>query len=124
MTSDKSVKRTPVRELDPNFFLPPNVVDMRYVNSEEQEQDSELVRSETGEVLQVSYDAADPSELGTDDQETDLDPLTVLLPTPDSLTLVSQNVRVTADGKFVVDVVLDVADVTGAVNYEVRVTKA
>lgn len=122
MTSDKSVKHSPPLELDPNFFLPPNVIDMRYVNTEE-DSDSGLVRTESGEVTSVTYDEVDSTDFQEDSESTDGDSEESTLPTPDSLTLVSQEVRVTADGKFVVDVVLEVADVSGAANYEVRVTK-
>lgn len=107
-------------EIDPNFFLPPNVVDMRYVDLEEA--DSNTMRDSEGEVVGASYDEVSNAEFeaiptgSQDSSET-------MLPTPDSVSLVSQEVRVTADGKIVVDVVLDVADISGAVNYEVRMTK-
>lgn len=121
MISNKSVKQTPPTELDPNFFLPPNVIDMRYVDTEEAA-DAELVRNDDGEVSQVSYDEVDYSE-SLDDFDEGSNDENSLLPTPDSVVLVSEEVRVTADGKFVVDVVLDVTEIGGTVNYEARVTK-
>lgn len=121
MISNKSVQQTPPTELDPNFFLPPNVIDMRYVDTEE-DADTELIRTDSGEVSQVSYDEVDPTEILGELEEASSDE-NAMLPTPDSLVLVSEQVRVTADGKFVVDLVLEVTDIVGTVNYEVRVTK-
>lgn len=46
-----------------------------------------------------------------------------MLATPNTLTVVSQTVRFTADGRSVVDLLIDVEDVQGAVSYDVRVTK-
>lgn len=46
-----------------------------------------------------------------------------MLSVPGTVSVVSQTVRFAADGKSVIDVVLDVEDVKGAVTYDVRVTK-
>lgn len=45
------------------------------------------------------------------------------LAVPDSVTIVSQTVRISASGQSVVDVVIDVPDIPGADNYEIRTTK-
>jgi hypothetical protein len=123
MTSTKSVKNAPAIVLDPNFFLPPNVVDMRYRTAEE-ENDSAVGRSDSGEIVNVEYDDSGFSELqeGVDENDEN-DSVSSFLSPPDYANVVSQTVRVTADGKFVVDVILDVEDVPGAVQYDVRITK-
>lgn len=120
MTSSKSVKYSPPTEIDPNFFLPPNVVDMRYVNVEENE-DSTMARDDdSGEIVNVDYQDTSYSEL--EDSE-DSGPVSAVISPPNYAEVVSQTVRVTEDGKFVVDVVLDIEDVPGAVNYNVKVNK-
>ena len=125
--SAKSVKTAPQVTLDPNFFLPPNVVDMRYADLEV-ESDSATTRStETGEVINVDYQEVDYSEIAPnpDDAAGAGNGTTspTLIQPPDSVTVVSQTVRQTADGKFVVDVTLDVEDIPGVVQYDVRLTK-
>ena len=123
MTSGKSVTVAQPIEIDPNFFLPPNVVDMRYVNQEDANLDSATTRdSDTGEVVNYDYDDLSYSE----DAGDGTDPVgsaPIVVAPPDAVTVVSQQVRQTADGKFVVDVILEVDDVPGAVNYDVRLTK-
>jgi hypothetical protein len=118
--SAKQVKVAPPIEIDPNFFLPPDVVDMRYKEPDE-ENDSALVRDEsTGEVVSVDYDEVGVSDIdGSESGGSDSD---ALFP-PDYVTVVSQEVRVTGDGKFVVDVILDVEDIQGVIQYDVRLTK-
>lgn len=120
--SGKSVKITTPVTIDPNFFLPPNVVDMRYANQEDAS-DSVTTRSpDTGEIVSVDYDVIDYSDTGETDA-TDEEPVNTLLSPPDYVTVVSQQVRVTSDGRFVVDVILDVEDINGVVQYDVRLTK-
>lgn len=118
-TSGKQVKQVQPVEIDPNFFLPPNVVDMRYADIDEAD-DSATTRSDTGEVVSVNYDEVDYSDLITDPGTGTVPPL--LFP-PDSVTLVSQQVRVTDDGRFVVDVILEVEDIPGVINFDVRTAK-
>lgn len=45
------------------------------------------------------------------------------LAVPDAVTVVSQTVKTSPSGQQLVDIVIDVTDVPGAVNYEVRITK-
>lgn len=45
------------------------------------------------------------------------------LATPDNITVVEQTVRTASNGQTVIDVVVEVPDVPGALNYEFRVTK-
>lgn len=102
--------------LDPNFFLPPGVVDARYINDED---------------TAGLYDNNDPT--GTDSDTTEVvDDSTTDTPIvetpntiqpPANITIVSQTVRAVADGRYVVDVVIDVEDVPGISTYETRLTK-
>lgn len=123
-TSDKSVKHSQPIALDPNFFLPPNVVDMRYVDPDV-ESDSATTRADNGEVVNVDYDEVDFSELSSqpDDDGAGQGSAPFLIQPPDSLSVISQQVRVTSDGRFVVDVILEVEDIAGVVQYDVRVAK-
>lgn len=45
------------------------------------------------------------------------------LPPPDKITVVSQVIRKKANGQEVVDVTIEVADVPGIIQYDVRATK-
>lgn len=118
--SGKQVKQTQPVEIDPNFFLPPNVVDMRYVDIDEEGNSSTTRSEDTGEIISVNYDEVDYSEF---DSEPDTGTVPPLLSPPDSVTLVSQQVRVTDDGRFVVDVILEVEDMPGVINFDVRTAK-
>jgi shikimate 5-dehydrogenase len=98
--------------LDPNFFVPPGVVDVRYVN--ETDTDSLYIDD-------PNNNEADPDATATDDLI--IDTTTTGLEPPANITIVSQTVKVAADGRFVVDVVIDVEDAPGVTTYESRLTK-
>jgi hypothetical protein len=51
------------------------------------------------------------------------DPSTSGLRPPDSVTIVAQKVRTALDGTQLIDLVLEIGEVPGATDYEVRVTK-
>lgn len=122
-TSAKSVKYAPPIEIDPNFFLPPTVVDMRYRNLEDAD-DSTTTRSpDTGEVVSVEYDDISFNELVSDNDPFENETVSTFIAPPDYANVVSQQVRVASDGKFVVDIILDVEDVPNVVQYDVRLTK-
>ena len=57
----------------------------------------------------------------TDEGETS-NPTATLLP-PDWVQVVSQVMRQTSDGRYVVDVILEVEDLAGVTGYEVGITK-
>lgn len=105
-------------EIDPNFFLPPNVVDVRY--SDINEEDTSLQHDDDGEIVGVDYDT--PTVY---DEGQDLLPAgsSSLLAPPDNITVVSQQVRVAADGKFVVDLIIEVADEPNIIKYDVSLSK-
>jgi hypothetical protein len=104
--------------IDPNFFLPPNVVDMRYVDIEGE--DTSTQRDDDGEIVGTNYDDVAIYDF---EQFPTTDSASSLLSPPDTVTFVSQTVRVAADGKFVVDLIIDVEDVPGVVRYDVSLSK-
>src|ERR1044072_2689412 len=122
-TSAKSVKYAPPIEIDPNFFLPPTVVDMRYRNLEDASDSTTTRSDQTGEVVNVDYDEVSYSELERDTDRFENESVSTIISPPDYVTVVSQQVRVASDGKFVVDIILDVEDVPDAIQYDVRLTK-
>lgn len=91
--------------LDNRFFLPPGVIDVRDAGSENAE---------------LLYD---PSDLAAEGPILDTPESTVPMP-PSSFTIVEQRVRIGSDGRAVVDVTLEFADVPGVDSIEVRITKA
>jgi hypothetical protein len=101
-------------QVDPRFFLPPNVIDLRYEDINEMSSDAPEQSGDI-DVLIVEGDVDitdDFSGEGTDEDR--------LLP-PDYITLVSETVRVTSGGT-VVDVVIDVEDIANVSQFEVRKT--
>lgn len=111
--------------VDPNFNLPPGVVDLGYTNPDDKTDPSLERSSDTGEVVVFEYD-----ELGLGIDDTDLSAegeannLSNGLMPPDYVSVISQVMRQTSDGRYVVDIILDVEDIPGATNYEVGLTKA
>ena len=90
-------------ELNPRFFVPPNVVDVR----QENQTDYEYVY------------ATDPGSIAIDGPVLQF-PNSPVPNAPSTYTLISQKIRITADGNSVVDVELDFPD-TG-MDIDVRVT--
>ena len=76
------------------------------------------VSSEALDDVGVSIEVGDGETLPTEGQ-----PTTNYLQAPNTMSIVSQTVKVAPDGRFVVDVVIEVEDVPGAANYEVRLSK-
>lgn len=117
MESTRKVAQSQDVAIDPNFFLPPNVVDLRYVSSQDyydvptdESQDEET--TEDGLVSEPEGDLI-PVDLGG----------TSVLNPPTNITIVSQTVRVLGGGGYVVDVVIEVEDVDNALSYETRISK-
>ena len=119
MTSDKSIKQTPPTTLDPNFFLPPDVIDMRYVDLDTQ--DTSIGYTEDGEIVGFLYEDATTAEF-EEIVEGDTGSSSLLSP-PDSVTVLAQEVRVTSDGRFVVDVIIEVPDMPGIVSFDQSISK-
>lgn len=106
--------------IDPQFFLPPNVLDIRYVETDnlvdEDESDDltetesstdTIIENSSGDVTWVDYTPEEHSEL----------------PIPDGLTFVSQTVKAAAGGGYLVDIVVDIPDLPGVETFDVAVTK-
>jgi hypothetical protein len=103
--------------LDPTFFLPPNVLDLRYTESENADDGGEEVVDSSTDVPPVDS-APEISENG----EFLTPEAAVQIPIPDGITVVSQTTRSPAGG-YVVDVVINVPDIPGVENFDVQVAK-
>lgn len=114
---DTNIVHTPEVVIDPQFFVPSDVVGIRPAGTEDLIPDDPDQDYLSG----VDYDSAiiDPTSVGTGPVDS-----TNTLQTPQTVSVVSQTVRFTADGASVVDVVIAVEDVLGATNYEVRLSTA
>jgi hypothetical protein len=98
--------------LDPRFSIPDGAED-QFVHD-----DMESLNLED----QENVESADLSFLTEyDDGYDDLD--ANALDVPDGFTIVSQVIRRAPGGQQVVDIVVDIPDVSGAVNYDVQVVK-
>ena len=101
--------------LDPNFFSPPGVVDVRYINDNETDG---LYTDDSEDTVVDGSDSESPDDLIVNN------PVSIGLQPPSNVTVVSQTVKVATDGRFVVDVVIDVEDMPGVNNYETRLSKS
>lgn len=97
------------REIDPNFYVPDGLKNTTTV---------------------LNDDAGDnPWDDENYDLQNDVDDLidddiiTDRLPAPTSIQVLSQTIRTSSDGTQVVDIEIEVEDVPGAFNYEIRLTK-
>lgn len=90
--------------IDNHFFVPPGVIDVRQGGSE----------SGTDSYIPGTTAVAEPI------LET---PESLVPMPPTSYTVVDQRVRIASDGRTVVDVVLEFADVPGVNSIDVRVSK-
>lgn len=115
INSNQVIKKPDV-VIDPNFFLPPGVVDARYPNDEETDQAEvdEVTDAEDASEDIVYYEAPE------NDEDNDV---TTLYP-PDSVVVVSQTIRTGDNGQQVVDVILEVEDVSDSIQVDVRMAKA
>lgn len=106
------------QEIDPRFFIPPNVTGLNYKSETQPTSDVPVQDGEVDAVADyvVSDEVIEDSEAPIEQQDEDR-----LLP-PDYVTIVSQTSRITPGG-MVVDVVIDVEDAPRVSQFEVRVTK-
>lgn len=129
---DTDIIRTPEVNLDPRLFVPDGVIDLGVKSSEidpdlptpnvddEDISEGSTPSTDTGSgdggdvVYQPPTNSDIPAESGTTD----------MLPTPQTITIISQTIRIAPDGSSLVDVVIEVEDIPGVTNYDVRVTKA
>jgi hypothetical protein len=118
INSNQIIKKPDV-VIDPNFFLPPGVVDARYPNETEITTEEISLEVDADEILDIEAseeDMLEPDESGDND-------VSILQP-PDNVVVVSQTTRFDANGRQVVDVVLEVLDVDESIQVDVRMTKA
>lgn len=119
MATSSDVSNQPI-EIDPNFFLPPSIVDARYADTTTRKP-SDSTGGTPGGVGQVDTVVQTPDTPEVSPIPTQTGPVAI----PSDITIVSQTVRMSDDGSWVVDVVLDVQPDDGAtVNYEARVMLA
>lgn len=105
--------------LDSLFNIPEGAED-QFVHSEEDVYDAEITSDEFTylDSLDVGYEDELPYDDGTGDEDD------FFIEAPTNFTIISQTLRRGPGGYQVVDLVIEVEDVEGAVNYEVQVTKA
>lgn len=93
--------------IDSHFFVPVGAVDIRQQNNTD---------------FEFIYTAPD---VATDNNAPILDTPTSTVPMPPtSYEIVSQRVRISADGSAVVDVTLQFPDIPGVDHIDVRITKS
>lgn len=96
----------PVTIIDSHFFVPVGAVDIRQQNVTD---------------YQYTYTPADTAD---DNNQPILQTPTSAVPAPPtSFSIVSQRVRISADGTAVVDVTLQFPDIPGIDHLDVRITK-
>lgn len=113
LNSDQIITK-PATVLDQNFYVPQGLLN---VETASKDADDYL---DVDTVLE--FDADDlltPSPTGTDIGMGNTSGLQV----PQTSTIVSQTMRILANGSAVVDVLIDVEDIQGITNYEIRLTK-
>lgn len=101
-----------MREFDPRLPIPLGLKNVIIKELPDDEVPPDLFNSE-------EWDEG----LDDEDSEIDDDQIDEELDVPGSFEIISQTIRTAPDGTQVVDVVVDVEEVEGAVNYEVRITK-
>jgi hypothetical protein len=104
--------------IDPNFFLPPNVYDFRYVDSDQAGSDSPTDAEDNTVEGDPIVNPESDTTIDTAPEENSQ------LPIPYSITVVSQTVKAAAGGGYLVDIVIDIPDMSGVESYDVAVTKA
>lgn len=110
----RAARKSPVI-IDPSFYVPPETIGVDFIYDGADEYSDELIQPDD------TIDDID-SYIGYDEDESDYTPDEPELDSPD-FTVVSQTVRIAPDGTSVVDVLISVDDVPGAIDYDVRVTK-
>jgi len=125
--STANVIKTPEVVLNPQFFVPPDVIDVRVADTSEPVEEDGVTYDDVVDADDVLVDGSDTDDGGISDTPsipTDDDGEGAeVLPTPQWMNIIDQQVRIAPDGKAVVDVVIELEDVTGATEYDVRITK-
>lgn len=125
---DTNVIKTEDVLINPVFFLPPDVIDVRSGTDDEHQEDQvrfdDIVTDDgvsDDTTVPDDFDPADDdSSMDGDAGENDAEEL----PAPEYMTIIEQKIRIAPDGKAVVDVVIELEDVSSeTTEYDVRVTK-
>lgn len=92
-------------EIDPRFFIPPGLIDVRQSNKQNSEYIyDDSTRAVEGPILET--------------------PTSVVPIAPTSYSIVSQRVRTSSDGRAVVDVLVEFPDIPGVQSIDIQITKA
>lgn len=123
-----NVIQAPEVVINPAFFLPPDVVDVRVGDTSDPTEEDGVTYDDVIDADDVLTDddgsSTDDGDTGTPSVPTDDDGEGAeMLPTPQWMNIIDQQVRIAPDGKAVVDVVIELEDITGATEYDVRITK-
>lgn len=105
--------------INPIFFMPPDVIDVRPgVREEDYYEDPTAFDEFTIDDLNTIDDAANniPDDELEDTEE--------FIEVPQYVRIVDQQIRFSPDGTAVVDVIIEIEEVAAATEYDVRVTKA
>lgn len=101
-------------DFDPNLDLPIELVNVKIVRKP----DVESTVGDTDAEIDIQSETLDD-----DDSIIDEDEPADNLDVPGSFAIISQTIHTGADGTQVVDVVIDVEEVSGAISYDVRISK-
>lgn len=117
ITSGKVIQK-PELVLEVDDFLPPGVIGVR---NKTREEDGNFEgagdnSTGTGTLLEEDQDDVTPTKPGGEWLYDEL-------PIPDTMTIVSQTVRIGADRKVVVDVVIETEDYPGITEFEARIIR-
>lgn len=108
--------------VNPNFDLPPDLINLRYENIEE-DYDNVFAQRDSEVEAVVEYEDFYGDE-SSDEYGSEPDGTGTGIRPPDYISIVSQVARQTTDGRYVVDVIIDVEDLPNVLGYEVGITKA
>lgn len=98
------------KELSDHFYVPP---ELKNVTRKKPANETIVPNLEQGQSADFAFDDAFSSdEEGFEDE----------LEVPGSIEIISQTVRTAPDGRQVVDVIIDVEDVSGVLKYDIRIT--
>lgn len=118
-----NIIQAPEVVLNPVFFLPPDVVDVRVGDSYKLSEDDGVTYDDVVDSDGVLSDEDLAVESGSVDTVDEDGEGGEVLPTPQWMTIIEQQVRISTDGKAVIDVVIELEDVSGTTEYDIRVTK-
>ncbi len=118
-----NIIQAPEVVLNPVFFIPPDVVDIRVADTTDPSEENDITYDDIIDADDVLSDTdlatnSGPESFADEDGEGG-----EVLPTPQWMTIIDQQVRIAPDGKAVIDVVIELEDVSGTTEYDVRITK-